>query len=84
MDIQTVVMLLLSFLLGSVITAFGYTVTLKADMEAIKSSPLFKNSEMVSNLVVVCKEHDQMKQAVHDLQLQMKTMQTQHEMRMNE
>ena len=78
MDIQTVVMLLLSFLLGSVITAFGYTVTLKADMEAIKSSPLFKNAEMVSNLVVVCKEHDQLKATVLELQLQMKTLQTQH------
>lgn len=79
MNLETVIMMIMSFLLGAVITAFGYTVTLKADMAIIKNSPLFKNTEMVSNLVVVCKEHDQMKIDVNTLKEQMTQIRTQHE-----
>jgi hypothetical protein len=60
---------ILSFVLGALLTAFAYTMTIMADIadmkRTIKDNPLF-NLNTCNDIVSICKEHADMSKQVDD------------------
>lgn len=57
MNIESILLIALSFLLGGLLTAFGYTYKLGNALTKLTASPLF-DRKTTQKLVEVCIEHD--------------------------